>query len=260
MLWKKQFPKENIIFETDNGILYNADCIQIMKKIPDNTINTIITSPPYNKKSKNKKFQLWKNANIDYEVYSDDMDEKEYQKWQKKCVNEMIRILKNDGSLFYNHKYRLVNNKGIFPNEWLSEFIIRQMIIWNRKNTPNIEKTRFFPITEYIYWITKEAKTPKFYKDRIKFKSEIWEFNFDNKNSHPAPFPEILPENCILATTNENDIIFDPFMGSGTVAVVAEKLNRRWIGIELNPKYCNMTIERVTKIIKNKNNKINELF
>jgi len=80
--------------------------------------------------------------------------------------------------------------------------------------------------------------------------------NPDKNNSHPAPFPKELPENCILATTVENDIVFDPYMGSGTVAIVAEKLNRRWIGIELNPDYCETIKNRLFELNSNLSNKL----
>jgi len=251
MSWKDLFPKENRYFETENGILYKGDCLEILKNFPENSINCVITSPPYNKGNQKKKFtknNTWSKANIDYCGYNDDLPEKIYQEWQKNCVNEFVRVIKKDGSIFYNHKPRSVNNKVIFPNEWLDEFIIKQLIIWNRKNTPNVENTRFFPITEYIYWIIKQRKTPKFYRNKGMFTKEIWEFTAKKYDNHPAPFPEELPKNCILTTTDENDIVLDPFNGSGTTCVVAEKLNRRWIGREISKEYCEITKKRIENI------------
>ena len=136
-----------------------GDCIEKLKEISNNSINLIITSPPYNKHSANRKCgktDSWRKANISYGDYKDDLSELEYQKWQKQVLIECLRILKNNGSLFDNHKPRIVNHKIIFPHEWLLEFIIRQMIIWNRKNIPTLEPIRFMPTIEYIFWITKE--------------------------------------------------------------------------------------------------------
>jgi len=253
--WKDKFPKENIHFETENGILYCGDCLKIFQKFSNESVNLIVTSPPYNKGNQNKTFtkrNTWKNANINYDNYNDNLPEIEYQKWQKTCVKEFVRIITNDGSIFYNHKPRTFGNKVIFPNEWLDEFIIKQLIIWDRGSSPNIENTRFYPTTEYIYWITKQNKTPKFFRNKAIFKKEIWTIIPQKNENHPAPFPEELPKNCILATTIENDIVLDPFLGSGTTCVVAEKLNRRWIGIEISEKYCEITKQRIFELKKQK--------
>ena len=227
--------------------IIQGDCLEHLKNITDNTIDLIVTSPPYNKHSANRKCgktDSWQKANIDYGEFKDDMPEEEYQEWQKKVLRECIRILKPNGSIFYNHKPRIVNHRIIFPNEWLGEFIIRQMIIWNRKSGPVLEPIRFMPCVEYIYWITKEQKTPKFNQDAFKYK-EVWEISPKPMKDHPAPFPEEVVERCIRATTTEGDIVLDPFAGSFTTCVVAQKLNRKWIGIELSQKFCEMGKERL---------------
>ena len=227
-----------------------GDCLEVMKDIPDNSINLIVTSPPYNKHSANRKCgekDSWKKANINYGVFKDDMPEEEYQEWQKKVLRECIRILKPNGSIFYNHKPRIINHKVIFPHKWLDEFIIRQMIIWNRKNSPVLEPIRFMPTVEYIFWITKKQNTPKFNKEAFKYK-EVWEIPPSVNPKHPATFPEELVKRCILATTDKNNIVLDPFIGSGTTGVVAKKLGRRFIGIEINPEYCEIARKRIKSI------------
>lgn len=227
-----------------------GDCLKILPLIPDNSVDLIVTSPPYNLHNCNRKINKnysWKNANIDYGVFKDDMPENEYQEWQKKILKECIRVLKEDGSIFYNHKPRINNHRIIFPHEWLSEFIIRQMIIWDRGNSPIIEPIRFLPTVEYVFWITKKQKTPKINSKYLSFK-EVWRINPAKNNPHPAPFPEELVSRCINATTTKDDIVLDPFLGSGTTAVACKKLQRHFIGIEINPEYCKMAEERLNKI------------
>ena len=229
--------------------LKQGDCLELMKELPAESVDLVVTSPPYNKHSNNRHVghtDSWQNAKIDYGVYVDDMAESDYQEWQKKVLRECIRVLKDDGSLFYNHKPRIVNHKIIFPNEWLGEFNIRQMIIWNRKNSPTLEPIRFLPTTEYIYWITKKAKTPKFNREAMKY-TEVWNITATPNSLHPAPFPKELVKRCILATTSKNDVVLDPFMGSGTTGVACVQLNRNFIGYEISPDYFKIAEKRISE-------------
>lgn len=219
------------------------DCLEFMKTLPDKCIDCVITSPPYNMCG--VRGQNWKNSDINYDTYDDSKDEKEYQEWQKNIIKECLRILKPNGSIFYNHKPRLRNHKMILPTDWLYNFDIRQIIIWDRNSTPNINPIGFYQTTEWIIWIKKEI--PKFNSDQAKWK-EVWGFTPDMKNNHPAPFPIELPSRCILATTNENDIVFDPFLGSGTTAVACKMLKRNYIGCEISPEYCKIAEDRIKSI------------
>ena len=230
-----------------------GDCLEIMKTIPDKSIDLVLTSPPYNKHSVDRKCgktDSWQKANIDYGTYKDDMPEAEYQEWQKKFLREYLRSLKNNGSIFYNHKPRIVDHKTIFPHEWLGEFIIRQMIIWNRKNSPVLEPIRFMPIVEYIFWITKQRVTPKFNPEAFHYK-EIWEILPRVDTEHPATFPKKLVTNCIIACSNKNDVVLDPFMGSGTTGVACKELGRNFIGIEIDKKYFEIAQRRINQTMEN---------
>ena len=232
-----------------------GDCLMGMKEIESNTIDVIVTSPPYNKKGlfggKVKLGnQVWKKFNIDYSTYDDDLIEEEYRLWMVDILNEMMRIIKEDGSIFFNHKPRRHKNKVYLPTDFISksDLSLYQLIIWNRLSSPNIRKDVLLPCTEHIYWLVKSK--PKTYKENIdsKYQSEVWTINPDKGSKHPAPFPEKLVENCLLLTSLENDLVLDPFLGSGTAAVVSKKLKRNFIGMELDPNYLDMTKSRLEEV------------
>ncbi len=228
-----------------------GDCLEELKKIDSDSIDCVITSPPYNKNSagrKCSKTDSWSRANIDYGDFKDNLPEQEYQDWQKEIIRELVRIIKPSGSIFYNHKYRIVNHAVISPEQWLSEFIIRQVIVWDRGSSPVLEPIRFMPKTEQIYWITKQRATPYFTKQGFQYK-DVWRINPDSGNDHPAPFPIEIPSRCIIAACPENGIVLDPFMGSGTTALAAKNLKRNYIGIEINPEYVKIANERLRQNI-----------
>ena len=171
---------------------------------------------------------------------------------QSEILSECLRVITDDGSVFYNHIDILREHQTMHPM-YVYKFPLKQIIIWNRRNSPKLDKSYFVPVNEYIFWLqkTKTSRT-KFNRKDAKFKTNIWDFQPDKKNNHPAPFPEELPENCILTTTDKNDIVLDPFIWSGTTAVACEKLNRRWIGIELNEEYCEIAKQRILEINETK--------
>jgi site-specific DNA-methyltransferase (adenine-specific) len=255
MSWKDKFPKNNRYFETENGILYHGDCIEIMKKLPNESINLIVTSPPYNKRywasNKNVNNSFSKNGkvyarNTHYGDYDDCREPGDYEKWQTDCLNEMRNLIVEDGSIFYNHIDILKNHLTIHPT-FVYNQPLKQIIVWDRKSTPKLDKNYFLPVNEWIFWIKKEkdSKT-KFNRKNADYMKNIWTISPKRNNGeHPAPMVIDIPLNCIKATTNENDIVFDPFMGSGTTAIASEKTNRKWVGIELSENYCKIIKKRI---------------
>jgi site-specific DNA-methyltransferase (adenine-specific) len=233
--------------------IYQGDCLEVLKTFPDESVNLIVTSPPYNKGfwSKNRNMNngfKTKSRRIEYGVYEDKVNPKEYANNQREVIKECLRVLKKDGSLFYNHIDILSEHQTKHPI-WVYDFPVKQVIIWNRKNTPKLDKSYFFPITEYIFWIQKtESSRTKFNRKKSIFNSNVWEISPDVKNKFPAPFPEELVKNCVLTTTDEGDLVLDCYSGSGTTALVCAKSNRNYIGIELNPEYCKIANERLTKL------------
>jgi len=229
--------------------IFNEDCLTHMSKMLGDSVDCIVTSPPYNKtgltgKGKGKvNNQVWEKYNIDYDKYEDNMLESDYQDWMVRCLNEMHRLIKKDGSIFFNHKPRRHNNTCFLPTDFISRSTVKlyQLIIWDRRNSPNIRSDILVPCTEHIYWIVKEK--PKVFRDKVdkEFRGEVWKISPDRQQNHPAPFPRQLVENCLNLTTKEGDLVFDPFLGSGTSAIVSQEMGRNFIGVDLSGEYCKMS-------------------
>lgn len=241
--------------------IIQGDCLEVLKTFPDESIDCVITSPPYNKGhwSKNRNinngFKSFNHKNsttiktksrrIEYGEFGDNLTPENYEIQQRAVLKELIRILKPTGSIFYNHIDILSEHQTIHP-KFVYDFPVKQIIIWNRKNTPKLDKSYFFPITKYILWIQKNNKSrTKFNRRKAIFNSNVWNINPDVKNKFPAPFPEELATNCILSSTDDGDIVLDCFSGSGTTLLSALKNNRKFIGIELNPEYCKLAEARI---------------
>ncbi len=227
-----------------------GDCLKIMKQMPDECLDLVVTSPPYNLKNstgngmKDGRGGKWANAALvkGYSHHNDNMPHDEYSKWQRECLSEMFRLIKKDGAIFYNHKWRVQAGLIQDRQDIVNGFPIRQIIIWKRKGGINFNPGYFLPTYEVIYLIPK----PDFkLVPKANACGDVWEFTQEMKNEHPAPFPVPLIERIISATKSK--IILDPFSGSGTTAVVSMSLKRSYIGIELSPDYCKISEERLKR-------------
>lgn len=225
-----------------------GDAISEMKKIPENSIDLIVTSPPYNLKNstgngmKDGRGGKWANAALvnGYATYDDNMPYDKYVEWQRNCLSEMMRLISDDGAIFYNHKWRVQGGLIQDRHEIIENFPVRQIIIWKRKGGINFNPGYFLPTYEVIYLIAK----PKFkLVPKANAVGDVWEFMQEQKNIHPAPFPTALIERIISST--DAKIILDPFSGSGTTAVVAKSLGRKFIGIEISKEYCEYSEKRI---------------
>jgi site-specific DNA-methyltransferase (adenine-specific) len=237
--------------------IYNMDCLEGMKQIPDGTIDLTVTSPPY-------------NAGIDYgECYNDNKPLHEYLAFIREVLAEVYRITKDGGRVAIN-----VANTGRKPYIPLSSyinimaielgFLCRGEIIWDKGasvgtscawgswRSPSNPSLR--DVHEYIMIYSKgdykhEGKGDATleadeFTDNTK---SIWQMQTANAKQvgHPAPYPEILPRRIIRLYSYTDDVIFDPFMGSGTTAIVAAKERRHFIGFELNKEYFDKAVKRI---------------
>lgn len=225
--------------------IYVEDCLATLDRMEDNSIDLIITSPPYNRKwyqtTYGKKFRV----DTDYGVYDDCLPPEEYEKWQREVISKCLQKLKPTGSLFYNHIDIQKNNLTIHPT-YVYDFPLVQPIIWDKGSTPKVARNYFYPTIEYIFWFKKDYDSrPYFNRDDADFQNCVWHFLPQRFINHPAPFPLELPTNIIKSCSKEGDIVYDPFMGSGTTALAAKMLGRHYIGSELNPEYAQMSEERL---------------
>jgi site-specific DNA-methyltransferase (adenine-specific) len=225
-----------------------GDCLEVMQQIPDKSIEGVVTSPPYNiRRSTGQGFKTgqsakWKHAALmhGYSHHTDDMPHADYVAWQRACLTQMLRVLTDEGAIFYNHKWRVQNGLLQDRADILSGFPVRQMIIWKRTGGINFNPGYFLPTYEVIYLIAK----PRFrLVPKANGYGDVWEFTPARNNPHPAPFPEALARRCIESTAAK--IILDPFMGSGTTAVACVETGRQYVGIDHSPTYCAMARARL---------------
>lgn len=225
-----------------------GDCIDVMNTMPEGSVDLVVTSPPYNLKNstgngmKDGRGGKWSNAALmkGYSDYGDNMPHAEYVLWQRKCLAAMMRVLKEDGAVFYNHKWRVQGGLLQDRHDIVEGFPVRQIIIWRRKGGINFNRGYFLPTYEVVYLIAK----PKFrLAPRASALGDVWEIPQELKNPHPAPYPVAFPEKCINATSAE--VILDPFMGSGTTAIAALNLGRQYIGVDISTSYCEMADKRI---------------
>lgn len=232
-------------FELDH--IYCMDCLDGLRALPDKSIDVQLTSPPYNMHkhdsySGRTMQQKWANAELlnGYAGYDDKMEHDAYARWQHEVLLEMVRVMKDDGVIFYNHKWRILGNSLMDRRDIVYDVPLRQIIIWKRNGGFNFRPTYFLPTYEVIYMIAgrdfKLAPKTNVFKD-------IWEIPQEKHNPHPAPFPLELAERAIRATTGQ--IVLDPFIGSGTTALAAVRLGRHFIGFEHAQCYVDMANARI---------------
>jgi site-specific DNA-methyltransferase (adenine-specific) len=273
----------------ETGKIINGDCIEVMKTLPENSVDLIVTSPPY-------------SVNISYDVYDDNTTIEEYLDFSKKWLKESFRVLKEDGRICLNVPYE-VNLKdrggrifivseiwnvmkeigfkwfGIIDLEedsphrskttaWGSWMSCSQPYIYNPKeciiiaykNSPKKLtkgepqwKGEFVNIEQEDGTIKK--KTVYSEENKKEFISLVygqWNYFADTRSLTKATFSMDIPTKAIKILTYKNDVVLDPFVGSGTSMVAAEILDRRWIGIELSPKYCEIARNRVQHFVDEK--------
>jgi len=214
-----------------------GDCLEVMKDIPDKSIDLILTSPPFNLGDTHH------TGNIRHKPYNDNLPEKEYQNWQIQVLKELFRIVNSGGSLLYHHKNRIKNGIQTTPYEWIlkTDWTVKQELIWFNRSQ-NFDKIRFYPMTERIYWLAKSSETRLVniinHHDLFKWKTE------GISKEHTRAFPIEMAEDLIGCFPKANTIL-DPFLGSGTAAVAAKRLKRNFIGIEISEEYCEIAKQRL---------------
>jgi DNA modification methylase len=240
------------------------DCLEGMKQLDNFSCDLIVTSPPYNKNHKGVSRKYHNQIH-----YEDNKDESDYRNWVLSVIDEGSRLLKNHGSMWVNLKNR-TQNKICVPPFWIlgqKNLFLRNIVIWATLGSQEGNKTRFNTDYEFFFWFVKDIGN--YYSDidavRIKPRYDdprqnplganpgcIWYEtqilgNCKERTKHPAQYPVNLIKRIILSSSKVGDIVLDPFMGSGTTAVSSKKLSRKFIGFEIEDKYCLIANDRLRK-------------
>ena len=242
-----------------------GDSIEVLKKLPDNSVDLVFADPPYNLQLSN---ELWRPNQTKVSAVNDEWDKfnsfEDYDKFTEKWLTESKRVLKDTGTIWVIGSYHNIFRVGKIMQD--IGFWILNDIIWIKTNPmPNFKGTRFNNSHETLIWASKN-KTSKYtfnYKSMKAFNEDLqmrsdWyipicsggeRIKINGKKAHSTQKPEALLSRIINASTKPNDIILDPFMGSGTTGAVAKKLGRRFIGIEKEKFYVKISNDRIAKII-----------
>ena len=242
--------------------IYNIDCLNFTKKIKDNSIDLIFADPPYNLSGSNFKMKFTKSGGTDLNTNKGSWDrytDEEFEEFTKKWLSECFRILKKNGAIWVAGTYHNIYLVGYLMKKL--GFDILNEVLWHKSDaTPNLSCTRFVADHENFIWARKGKGNIFNYKDMKEMNGgkqmrAIWTRGktAGGKKIHPTQKPEWLLERVILSTSKIDGIVFDPFIGSGTTAVVAKKLGRSYLGTELDQEYYNKSIKRIneTSICKN---------
>lgn len=226
--------------------LWNGDCFEKMKEIPDHSIDLILCDPPYNLaqySTGNMKFDWRAEINNDVAVW----DEKPLN--PEDFLEEFKRILAPDGNIFIFCSYNLI---GRFHEVFDPEFDTFQFMVWHKTNpVPNIRKSSFLNSCELIVCLWNKGHVWNFTKQNEMhnfIEAPICMGNERIKDpKHPTQKPLRVLEHIVRIASNEGAVVFDPFMGVGSTGEAALKLNRRFVGIEIEEKYYIAASERLAK-------------
>ncbi len=241
--------------------IINGDSLEELKKIPRETFDLIFADPPYNLQLKS---ELTRPDRSKVSAVNDKWDQfenfKKYDEFTYEWLNECKRILKKDGAIWVIGSYHNIFRVGTAIQNL--GFWILNDVIWNKNNPmPNFRGTRFTNAHETLIWASKSEKSKytfnyqslKCLNDDLQMRSN-WNLPIcsgserlkkNGKKIHSTQKPESLLHRILLATSNKNDLILDPFLGSGTSAAVAKKLRRNYFGIEKEKNYFKAAEQRI---------------
>lgn len=245
--------------------VYLGDCIEIMQTLSDKSIDLIFADPPF-------------NIGIKYDIHNDNMPYEDYYNWSEKWIKETYRLLKNDGTIYVAIGDEFAAEINIILKR--TGFHFRNWIIWHYTFGQS-QRKKFNRAHTHILYFTKDKERFIFndkgirvpsarqliYKDRRanpigKIPDDVWQFSrvcgtFKERiGKHPCQMPEDLLELIIKTSSNEGDLVLDPFGGTGTTVAVAKKLKREFITMEISKEYYEVILKRLDgKILEIKRNK-----
>ncbi len=246
--------------------IVNSNSLEILKTIPNKTFDLVFADPPYNlqigKKLKRPDNSKVNGVNDKWDQFKSFND---YDNFCKEWLTECKRVLKDNGSIWVIGSYHNIFRIG-YHIQNLGYWILND-VIWKKNNPmPNFRGTRFTNAHETLIWASKNKNSKytfnyqslKCLNDDLQMRSD-WNLPICNgserikkngKKIHSTQKPEALLLRVLLASTNKGDLVFDPFLGTGTTAVVAKKIGRNYFGIEKKKKYFKTAKQRLEKTIK----------
>ena len=238
------------------NVIYNETCLETLKRMEDQTVDCVITSPPYNMnlRIRNGKYcsrQIVKELSTKYDGFADNLPIEEYYEFHSSVMRELLRVSK---VIFYNIQIVTGSKRSIF--KMIGEFneFLKDIIVWDKGVAqPAMQKqvlnrrSELILVFETDYPISRQYRYANFDRGTL---SDIWQIRRGKKKNknHGAVFPEELVEMIINNFTNKGEIISDPFMGTGTTAIVAKRLGRKFIGSEIGNEYYKFSNERLGQV------------
>lgn len=245
-------------WSSDNGetrlAIYQGDALETLRQMPAESVHCVVTSPPYNTLGSRMppvatgmhKSNKWVSK-VAATGYADDMNEEDYSRWLAEVSGLLYRVVRRGGSFFFNHKVRYRDSTPIHPYDLVRQFsrwYLRQEIVWDRCGAFAFNSRMYAPSDERIYWLTKG--TDYTWNQAAASLMTVWRISpLSGIDGHPCPFPEELVRRCLAGVTSPSDTVLDPFLGSGTTLLVAQRLGRSGVGIELSADYCRLAAKRI---------------
>lgn len=222
--------------------IYCESNLETMKRMEDKSIDYVLTSPPYNVKTE----RIAK-----YKDFKDGFSQEQYFEQQKELISELLRVTKNH--IFYN--IQMLSGNKIALHKLIGHFAnnIKEMIIWHKGfGEPAISENVLNSGFEYIIVFSNNEPNKRYFND-ANFKRGTQSNVFKILNSHSNPFASVhkaimpldIPRYFMINFGKENDIWYDPYMGTGTTAVAAIEEKRNWIGSEISQEYINIANKRL---------------
>lgn len=246
-------------YNIDDFKLFHGDALFLLKQIKSKSVDMIFADPPYFLSGNGITCSAGKMAPVKKGDWDEKIGIKEKHKFNKKWIRACKRVLKDNGTIWISGTMHNIYSIGMALEE--EGFRIINNITWKKLNPPpNISCRTFVHSTETILWAKKDIKNSKHKFNYKKMRElnggkqmkDVWETSLTKPSEkrcgkHPTQKPVELLEKIIQASTDEGDLILDPFNGSGTTGIVANKFNRKYIGIELEEKYLDITINRLNR-------------
>lgn len=234
--------------------IYNINCLELMDNIKDHAIDLIFADPPYNLSKSSFKMRFKKSGGADLNTNKGSWDkytDEEFEKFTHDWLSESFRILRDGGALWVAGSYHNIYLTGYLMKK--IGFEILNEVLWHKPDaTPNLSCTRFVADHENFIWARKGKGNTFNYAlmkeiNGGKQMRSLWTRGktAGGKKVHPTQKPEWLLDRVIAASSRKNDIVFDPFIGSGTTALVAKKQKRRYLGSELDKTYFEIAVDRI---------------